>query len=42
MFKFAKQLSLTSKYLLIGSLMVALMVAGACGSDDDDAPAAAT
>ncbi len=42
MFKFAKQLSLTSKYLLIGSLMVALMVAGACGSDDDDAPAVAT
>ena len=42
MFKFAKQLSLTSKYLLIGSLMVALIVAGACGSDDDDAPAAAT
>jgi len=42
MFKIAKQLSLTSKYLLVGSLMVALMLAGACGSDDEAAPAATT
>jgi len=43
MFNMAKKISYGSKFLIMGSLLIALMLAGACGSDDDaSAPAAKT
>jgi len=43
MFKMTKRISYGSKFLIMGALLIALMLAGACGSDDDaKAPAAKT